>query len=119
VDCGGCRWRPQGSGVGRSSRSAYTSADVMVFRRRYAQFLIEGRVDVVVAAEAAVVAFVEHAQRCLSPAPSSTDAALLAGQSATTSAPRAPRYDHATPRSQPRNKSSWSTGTSARCPSAR
>lgn len=32
----------------------------------YAEYLIEGRADVVVAAEAAMEAFVEHAQRCLS-----------------------------------------------------
>jgi len=32
----------------------------------YAEYLIEGRTDVVVAAEAAMAAFVEHAQRCLS-----------------------------------------------------
>jgi len=43
----------------------------------YAEYLIEGRADVVVAAEAAMAAFVEHAQRCLSRTQSPEEVGLL------------------------------------------
>jgi hypothetical protein len=43
----------------------------------YAEYLIEGRADVVVAAEAAMAAFVEHAQRCLSLTQSPDEVGLL------------------------------------------
>jgi len=43
----------------------------------YAEYLIEGRADVVVAAEAAMEAFVEHAQRCLSLTQSPREVELL------------------------------------------
>ncbi len=43
----------------------------------YAEYLIEGRADVVVASEAAMEAFVEHAQRCLSLTQSPEEVELL------------------------------------------
>ena len=43
----------------------------------YAEFLIVGRAEVVVAAEAAMAAFVEHAHRCVAPAQRPAGAGLL------------------------------------------
>lgn len=45
----------------------------------YAEYLIEGRTEVVPAAEAAMVAFVEHAQQCFCPDEEEWGAALLPG----------------------------------------